>query len=188
MNRHFASDDDLLYTAACGDEAAFGTLMRRHRPWVRAVMAAFTRDGDQAEDLVQEAFCRLYRSAGSYAGRGVFVAYLKRIAVNIARDWLRAQKRAALLPLEEMPERPAEGGDFGPSAILENDLLREEMRAAVQSLPEEQRLAVIMRYYGEIPLADIAWAMRCPVGTVKSRLSHGLRRIRAYLTARWESE
>lgn len=92
MPRHVASDDELMQAAARGDEAAFSELMQRHRSWVWSLVRAFVRDDDQADDLTQETFCRVHQHARSYAVQGNFVAWLKRIAVNLAKDSLRKRK------------------------------------------------------------------------------------------------
>jgi RNA polymerase sigma-70 factor (ECF subfamily) len=71
---------------------------------------------------------------------------------------------------------------------LASSALRDDLRAAIQALPDEQRLAMVMHYFGDMSLQDIAWAMKCPVGTIKSRLFYALRRVRQTLTARWDEE
>jgi RNA polymerase sigma-70 factor, ECF subfamily len=183
-----ASDDDLMQAAHGGEEAAFSELVRRHRSWVRWLMLAFVRDEDQAEDLTQEAFCRVYQHAGEYRPQGNFPAWMKRIAINLARDYLRRQRRATLISLSGIEDSVEDIQPFDPAEALASDVLRQELRDAIQSLPDEQRLALVMHYFGDMSLQDIAWVLKCPVGTVKSRLFYALRRVRATLTARWENE
>jgi RNA polymerase sigma-70 factor (ECF subfamily) len=177
-----ASDDELVQAAAGGDDAAFSELMRRHRQWVCALMRAFVHDPEQAEDLAQEAFCRVYRYAGDYTAQGSFMPWLKRIAVNLAKDELRKQRKASMVSLTEIEETLVTDKRSDPMAALASGVMREELRAAIQSLPDEQRLALVMHYFGDMTLPDIAWAMKCPVGTIKSRLFYGLRRVRETLT------
>ena len=66
--------------------------------------------------------------------------------------------------------------------------LRDDLRNAIERLPDEQRLALIMYYFGDMSLQDIGWALQCPVGTVKSRLFYALRRVRQTLTTMWDEE
>jgi RNA polymerase sigma-70 factor (ECF subfamily) len=181
----YGSDDELMLAAAEGSEEAFAVLMERHRDWVRWLLRAFVRDADQVEDLAQETFARVYRYRQEYIPRGNFVAWLKRIAVNQAKDFLRRQKTRAESPLEDEEALLTVDRRYEPMAVLANGCLQEELREAVQCLPDEQRLPVIMHYFGDMTLPDIAWAMRCPVGTVKSRLFYGLRRVRRMLADRW---
>ncbi len=188
MCQCLASDDNLMQSAADGDEAAFGELMRRHQGWVRALMMTFVRDVEQADDLTQEAFCRVYQHLDGYDSQGHFTAWLKRIAANLAKDFLRKQKQATLVPLDEWEELPSTDRRCDPLAALASGVLRDDLRAAIEGLPDEQRLAVVMHYFGDMSLQDIAWAMKVPVGTVKSRLFYALRRVRGKLTALWGEE
>jgi RNA polymerase sigma-70 factor (ECF subfamily) len=188
MPRPIASDDDLMQAVADGDDAAFSELMQRHRSWVRSLLRAVVRDDEQAEDLTQEAFCRVHQHASDYVAQGNFVAYLKRIAVNLAKDFLHKQKQATIVSLSELEETQVEDNPFDPMAALASEVLHKDVRAAIQSLPDEQRLALVMHYFGDMSLQDIAWAMKCPLGTVKSRLFNALRRVRRTLTEKWENE
>jgi RNA polymerase sigma-70 factor, ECF subfamily len=188
MCQRLASDDNLMQAAAEGDEAAFGELMRRHQGWVRAVMMTFVHNPEQAEDLTQEAFCRVFQHREDYDAQGHFTAWLKRIAANLAKDHLRRQKQASFVPLEEWEELPATDRRCDPMASLASGVLRDDLRAAIEALPDDQRLAVVMHYFGDMGLQDIAWAMKVPVGTVKSRLFYALRRVRGTLTALWGEE
>jgi RNA polymerase sigma-70 factor, ECF subfamily len=155
---------------------------------VRSLMFAFVRHEAQAEDLTQEAFCRAFQHADTYAARGHFVAWLKRIAVNLAKDSLRRQAHAPCVPFHECEETAIADHRFDPMMALASGALRDDLRAAIQALPDEQRLPVVMHYFGDMSLQDIAWAMKCPVGTVKSRLFYALRRVRQTLTTEWEEE
>src|SRR5215210_5429724 len=163
MCHRTASDDDLMRATAAGDRAAFAELMQRHQSWVRSLMFAFVRNEAQAEDLTQEAFCRAFQHADTYAARGYFVAWLKRIAVNLAKDYLRRQGQATWLPFHECEETAVADRRFDPLMALASSALRDDLRAAIQALPDEQRLAMVMHYFGDMTLQDIAWAMKCPV-------------------------
>jgi RNA polymerase sigma-70 factor, ECF subfamily len=188
MPERAASDDELVQAAAGGDDAAFSELMQRHRPWVCALMCAFVHDPEQAEDLAQEAFCRVWRHAGDYTAQGSFIPWLKRIAANLAKDALRKQRKASMVPLDPMEATLVTDKRSDPMAALASGVMREELRGAIQLLPDEQRLALVMHYFGDMSLPDIAWAMKCPVGTIKSRLFYGLRRVRQTLAEQWEEE
>src|SRR5439155_5824701 len=116
--------------------------------------------------------------ADTYAARGHFVAWLKRIGVNLAKDYLRKQGHMAYVPFHECEETAIADHRFDPLMALASGALRDDLRAAIQALPDEQRLAMVMHYFGDMTLQDIAWAMKCPVGTIKSRLFYALRRVR----------
>lgn len=181
-------DDNLMQAVAAGNEAAFAELMRRHRQWVYHQVRAIVQDSSQAEDLTQEAFTRVYRSAGDYTAQGSFTAWLRRIALNLARNHLKQRQRSACLSLSDLEmELLGTNGSEPMQALLARGL-SEDVRTAIQALPDEQRFPLIMRYFGDMSLQEIAWAMRCPEGTVKSRLFHALRRVRETLTSEGESE
>src|SRR5438445_9798234 len=167
MRHRLASDDDLMQAAAAGDPTAFSELTERHRGWVRSLMFAFVRDAEQADDLTQDAFCRAFQHLDGYEPQGHFTAWLKRIAINRAKDFLRRQKQATVVPLHECEEPPATDRRGDPLAALATGALRDDLRSAIERLPDEQRLALIMYYFGDMSLQDIGWALQCPVGTVK---------------------
>lgn len=173
---------------AAGDQAAFAALMRRHRRWVCRLLHAITQDREQAEDLAQEVFARLHRHAGGYTPQGQFTAWLQRIAVNLARSYLQKRRQAVVVPLSELEAELAQDRRFDPMIAFLSKGLQENIRTAIAALPDEQRLAIIMRYFGGMSVQDIAWAMKCPEGTIKSRLFHGLRSVRARVTKGEQNE
>jgi RNA polymerase sigma-70 factor (ECF subfamily) len=188
VRKRIASDDELMEAAAGGDRTAFTELVSRHRDWVRSLAFAFVRDEGHAEDLAQEAFCRVYNRLQGYVPEGKFVPWLKRVAINLSRDALRKGKRRCDAPWDDLGEDRPDPGAPDPLEALASEALNADLRAALELLPDEQRLALAMHYFGNMSLRDIAWAMKCPVGTVKSRLFNGLRRVRQTLTERWETE
>jgi len=164
-------DDQLMQAVAAGNETAFAELMHRHRQRVYHQVRAIVQDSTQAEDLTQEVFARVYRNAGDYTAQGSFTPWLRRIALNMARSHLRQQRRVSHLSLSDL-ERERELPDTDASDPMQAMLtkgLNEDVRTAIQALPDEQRFALIMRYFGDMSLQEIGWAMRCPEGTVKSR-------------------
>ena len=171
------TDDDLMGAIAAGDAVALAELMRRHRGWVGNLLYAFTRHEEQAEDLTQEVFCRVMRHAGDYVGQGQFTAWLKRIAVNLGRNHL-ARRRNATVSLSECEEVLAADRRTDPMALAMDAVLHTAIRQAIQSLPDDQKRPLILRYFAGMTVPQIAAVMQVPEGTVKSRLFHGLRRIR----------
>src|SRR5205823_7600028 len=159
MRQRLTSDDDLMQAAAAGDAEAFSEIVKRHQGWVRSLMVAFVHHAEQAEDLTQDAFCRAFQHVGAYDPQGHFTAWLKRIAINRAKDFLRRQKQATFVPLHEWEDAPAIDRHGDPVAALASGVLRDDLRSAIERLPEEQRLAVVMYYFGDMSLQDIGWAL-----------------------------
>ncbi len=182
------TEDDLMQAIANGDKPAFDTLVRRHRSWVYRLLRAFTHNHDEAEDLTQEVFFRVHRHAPQYTAQGQFIAWLKRIAVNIGNDFHAQRHKAAFIPLSECQDVPADQGSTDPLNMLMAQEISAELREAILSLPDDQRITLVMRYFGAMSVQEIAWAMKCPDGTTKSRLFHGLRRIREWVSAQSTQE
>jgi RNA polymerase sigma-70 factor, ECF subfamily len=184
MRRPTGDDDSLLQRAVRGEAACFTELVRRHRPWVCRLLSAMTSDREAAEDLAQEVFTRLYSHAGSYKSRGQFVAYLKQLALNVGRSYLRRIPGVTLVAWDEISEPLSEN-------LLDTILTQQvqaEVRASVEALPPDQCMAVLLHYFGGWTVPEIAVQMQCPEGTVKSRLFHGVRKIREALTSTTQKE
>jgi len=135
------------------------TAYRSHYARLLHVAAAIVGDPDLAEDAVQEAFVRAIRRRQGYRGRGSVEAWLWRIVVNAARD---AGGRKGDLPTDEIPEPPAVSGPTDDVS---------ELRAAVSSLPERQRLVLFLRYFAELDYRTIAQVLEISPGTVGATLN-----------------
>jgi RNA polymerase sigma-70 factor (ECF subfamily) len=178
---NFHSDDELVSSITRGCEQALPALMERHWKWVYSLMKAYVRDNQVAEELAQDAFHRVYQKAEKYTVGTNFVAWLRQIATNIVKNHLRRNKTVALLPLSELAESLEGDERFDPVKALHSNLLQEEMRNAIELLPDKQRLSLVMYYFGCMDLKEIAWALKCPVGTVKSRIFYALKGVRETL-------
>ena len=172
------SDDELMRGLAQGDGDAADRLVERHGAPIFAYLRRIARSRETAEDLFQETWIRVVRYCGGYrAGRGVR-PWLYRIALNVARDHLRretAARRGGAAWRVEMPDEvAAEPAELQPGEAAER---AGALRRAVDTLPAKFREAVELRYFQDLPLEEVARVLRRPVGTVKSRLSRGLRML-----------
>ena len=172
------SDEDLALGLQRGSKDDLTTLVERHHsPLLGYLYRMSGGDRALAEDLAQETFLRVLKSIGQYRHPRPFKAWLYAIATNIARDHY---KRADVRRTTALTESDASGVD--PIGAWEDDLLAGEQSRrvieAVQRLPDHQREAIVLRYVQMLSLADIAEALDVPIGTVKSRLSLGLKRLR----------
>jgi RNA polymerase sigma-70 factor, ECF subfamily len=172
------SEEDLALAVQQGDESALTQLIERHHSPLLGFLYRMT-GGDRtlAEDLVQETFLRMMRSIHSYHYPRRFKSWLYAIATNVTRDYFkRAETRRTISVAEFDPEQFGASDEAGLSAGEEQMIAQ-----ALARLPDHQRSAVIMRYYQDLSLAEIAEALDIPVGTVKSRLSLGLARLKPWL-------
>jgi RNA polymerase sigma-70 factor (ECF subfamily) len=162
------NDEELLSAFLEGDERSFGELMDRHEQKIFAVALKITGSRPDALDATQDAFITAFRRAETFRGDSAFGTWLYRIAINAAKDVVRRRR-----PTEELSEQGAIGGpDPGEQVSLRVDL-----SAALRELPDEYRDAVVMHDLGGIPYEDIATALGVRIGTVKSRISRGRRRL-----------
>jgi RNA polymerase sigma-70 factor (ECF subfamily) len=168
------SDEALFADYRAGKAAAFETLFRRWQDPLGRHLARMLDDPAAADDLVMETFLRLHRHRTRWREGTPLRPWLFTIARNLARNRLRARRLWGWLPLASARERTL------PPPVP-TDRVRTRVAAAFAALPAAQREACSLRLLGELSLEEIARVTSVPVGTVKSRLFHGLRRLRALL-------
>jgi RNA polymerase sigma-70 factor (ECF subfamily) len=172
-------DEELVERARDGDVDAYAELVRRHQGV--AARVAYPVAGEAAEDAVQEAFVKAYHALGRFRRGAPFRPWLLRIVANEARNRRRAAGRAARLALRAAGDRPSGDAVPSPEVTVLADEDRRTLLEALEGLREEDRLVIAYRYFAELSEAEMAQAMGVPRGTVKSRLSRALERLRASL-------
>lgn len=164
-------DEDLLRSYLDGSSRAFDELVRRHEDRIFALALRMMNDRADALDATQEAFVSAFRQAPSFRGDSSFGTWLYRIAINACKDLLRKRGRWG------DPVGGA-GHDVASEENVEVAVARRlDVAAALAQLPEEFRDAVVMHDLGGIPYDEIAKTTRTNIGTVKSRISRGRRRL-----------
>ena len=175
-------DAELVVRARHGDVHAYGELVERYRDVAFRTAYLVTRSSADAEDAAQEAFVKAYYAIGRFREDAPFRPWLLRIVTNEALNRRRSARRR-----EGLAVRLAEGhpGDAAPSpeAVALEDETRAELLSAVERLPERDRLVISYRYFLDLSEAETAHALGVRPGTVKSRLSRALARLRAQLPA-----
>jgi RNA polymerase sigma-70 factor (ECF subfamily) len=175
------SDERLLAAVLAGELEALTQLVERYqRPLTGYLERLLGGDWPLAQDLTQETFLRVLRQRDC-RGQRPFKPWLYAIATNLARDHFKSATNRRVTPLDDVT---AEGLVAGAADPEEQTLARErghEIMAALATLSEEYRVTLLLRFYGDLSLREIADTLDIPVGTVKSRLSVGLRRLRAAL-------
>jgi RNA polymerase sigma-70 factor (ECF subfamily) len=162
-------DAELLAAHVAGDPRAFGVLVGRHRDRMWAVALRTMRDPEEAADAVQDACISAFRAAERFRAESAVTTWLHRIVVNACLDRIRRRQVRAAVPLpEEGPGEPAAPGD----AIGDQEL-RMDIRAAMATLPEEQRVAIVLVDVEGYSVSDAATALGVAEGTVKSRCARG---------------
>ena len=160
-------DQALARAAASGDRGALESLLDRHVDRVHALCRRVLVHPEDALDATQEALIAVARGISTFDGRSAFTTWLYRVATNAALDELRRRRRRPL-PVDELPE-PA-----SVSSGMEDQVgARLDVDAALEQLPEEFRVAVVLRDLCDLDYAEIATALDIPPGTVRSRIARG---------------
>ena len=170
-------DQLLVDRAQHGDKKAFEILVLKYQRKLMRLISRLIRDQAEAEDVVQEAFIKAYRALPQFRGDSAFYTWLYRIGINTAKNYLVTQGRRAPTSTEADVEE-AETFDDGdqlrdintPESMLATKQIAETVNLAMEVLPEELRIAITLREIEGLSYEDIAEAMHCPIGTVRSRI------------------
>jgi RNA polymerase sigma factor (sigma-70 family) len=183
-------EDFVVAAAQRGELAAFNQLVTRHEQRVYNLAYRMLNDAEAAADATQDAFFQAYRALAQYRG-GSFKSWLLRIASNICYDRLRSRNRRPSTSLDAMIEEAEKvgGSDLGlledsqsdPLDFATRRELARELAQALQSLPDEQRVVVVLSDVQGMSYDEIVYITGASLGTVKSRISRGRLKIREYL-------
>jgi RNA polymerase sigma-70 factor, ECF subfamily len=171
------SDLALVRRVQRGDKSAFDALVLKHQHKVIKLVMRYVRDPATAEDVAQEAFIKAYRALGQFRGDSAFYTWLYRIAINTAKNTLLSRDRSPVayqLDLQNPQESSAVQARLKdpdtPEGLLITEEIRATVNAAIETLPEELRTAIVLRELEGLSYEEIAATMDCPVGTVRSRI------------------
>ena len=170
------TDQALVERVQGGDKKAFDLLVLKYQQRIMKVLSRYVRDHSEVQDLAQEAFIKAYRALPNFRGDSAFYTWLYRIAINTAKNFVVAQGRRP--PSDDIEATEAEQYD-GESALKdyaspERETLRDEIKEtvfkAIDELPEDLKTAITLRELEGVSYEEIADAMDCPIGTVRSRI------------------
>ena len=187
-----AGDKALMVRIAAGDEAALRDLIEKHQGAVYGTIAKMLGDPVEAQDLAQQVFVRIYRAAGSYRATAQFKTWMFTILRNLVFNEHRRRSRAMLVSLHPSENEQVAAG--GPASVdppdlanktpgevmLQREMLR-KINEAILALPEQQRLAIVLRRYDEFSYEEIAAILRISVPATKSLLFRARETLRAAL-------
>lgn len=184
------NDLELMRRIQAGDEDAFALFVSRHQRRLYRLAFASLGNREDALDATQEAFVRIYRARHRWRPEASPLTWICRILINHCIDRARRRRvRSAVITDEGGVEHiaaPADSGDPAHARLQRAERL-ERISAAVRRLPERQRAVVILRHSADLSLQEIATALGCSVGTVKSTLHRAIARLRVMLEAANES-
>ena len=171
------TDLSLVRRVQRGDKGAFDALVLKYQHKVVKLVTRYVRSLAEAEDVAQEAFIKAYRALPQFRGDSAFYTWLYRIAINTAKNAVASRERSPVVydldrgdraEIYELQGRMKDGAT--PEALAMTEEIRSTVNAAIESLPEDLRTAIVLRELEGLSYEEIAAAMDCPVGTVRSRI------------------
>ena len=170
------TDQQLVELVQRGDNKAYDLLVLKYQQRIVSLVSRFVRNPADALDVTQDAFIKAYRALPNFRGESAFYTWLYRIAVNTAKNYLVSQARRSSeseLDISDIERFEGENA-LKDYSTPENLLLRDEIQAtvikAIDELPDDLRVAITLREVEGMSYEDIAAAMECPIGTVRSRI------------------
>lgn len=185
------AEQALIERCQAGDTAAFEELVSRYEKKVYNLTYRFTGNPEDAKDLAQEAFIKVYLAIGDFQGQSAFSTWLYRLVTNTCLDEVRRRRRQPIGYLDEAVatddgsmERQLVDPAEGPAEAAERNELRSAIQAGIDALEPEYRMAVILRDIQGHSYEEIAQILNCNLGTVKSRINRGRRAVKDKLISR----
>lgn len=187
MSGEREADQLLVERVQRGDKRAFDVLVAKYQHKVANLVSRYVRDSSEVLDVTQEAFIKAYRALPKFRGDSAFYTWLYRVAINTAKNHLAAQSRRP--PGEDIEAETAEQMDLGgalketgtPERLALQAEIATTIQQALNELPEDLRTAITLRELEGLTYEEIAQAMECPIGTVRSRIFRAREAIDARL-------
>lgn len=181
-------DADLVARVQRGDKRAFDLLVLKYQRKIMRLLSRMVREPSEVEDVAQEAFIKAYRTLPQFRGDSAFYTWLYRIAINTARNWQAANHRR---PMGSSIVETEDNETFDqidnltdistPESLMASRQVVDTVNAAIDTLPEDLRTAIVLREIEGMTYEDIAQTMNCPIGTVRSRIFRAREAIAAQL-------
>lgn len=169
-------DQALVLRVQKGDKAAFDLLVIKYQHKIVHLVNRYVKDPSEAQDVAQDAFIKAYRALAEFRGESAFYTWLYRIAINTAKNYLLSRSRrhydyeVDVQDAEQVGDAQQLKDIETPEELLMNEQVVNVIREAIESLPEEMRIAITLREFEGMSYEDIAETMGCPIGTVRSRI------------------
>jgi RNA polymerase sigma-70 factor, ECF subfamily len=183
--REMEQDIALVLQFQRGDEQTFDTIFHQHKRGVYN-LAYRTVGAEMAEDAMQEVFIQVYKSLGRFRPTGSFRAWLYRITLNVCRDSKRWHERRPAAQYDDSLDSIPDPSD--PVDSVESRWMYGQVESAIQTLPEDERVAIELHYLQGLSYRELSKALGCPSGTIKARIHHAISRLRPKLLPLIEQE
>lgn len=177
MTTEREGDQLLVERVQAGDKRAFDTLVAKYQRRLMRLVSRLVHNPAEAEDVVQETFIKAYRALRHFRGDAAFYTWLYRIGINTAKNFLATQGRRTPTFTESLSDQAdnVDDGDIPrdintPESMLATKQIAQTVNAAMDTLPTELRVAIVLREIEGLSYEDISAIMHCPIGTVRSRI------------------
>ena len=187
------NENDLIKKCKSGDRAAFSELVEKYQSKIINMAYGMLSDKEDAYDAAQEVFIKVYRSLEAFEGKSSFSTWIYRITVNVCNDMLRKRQRkipaiSIFSSSDDEDERDTQIKDDAPTPqeTVETTEMQEEVRKAIASLSDEYRTVITLFDIEGLSYDEISSIIKCPVGTVKSRLSRARAALKKNLSEKRE--
>ncbi len=184
------SDEELVERFVDGENDSFSMLVERYEARIYSIAYGIMGSRDEAEDLSQEVFIKVYENLGHFRGKSKFYTWIYRITVNVCLSAQRKKSRSKrIISMSRLSGVNANPGEveladetFSPEKVLKDRELSSKIQVAINSLPRILRITFTLREFEDLSYRELARILRCSMGTVKSRLSRARESLRQTLT------
>lgn len=169
-------DYALVQRVQAGEKAAFDILVLKYQHKLVGIISRFVKDSMEVEDVVQEAFIKAYRGLKNFRGDSAFYTWLYRIGVNTAKNYLTSKGRRVSADGVDAQEAEQYEGVYElqehdtPEGVMVSEEVKHSVYNSIEQLPEDLKEAIVLRELEGMSYEEIAEAMSCPIGTVRSRI------------------
>jgi len=179
------TETDLITRTIAGDSTAFEQLIFRYDKDVLSIAARFTRNAEDAKDIYQETFIRVFKGLGNFRNKSEFSTWLFRIATNVCLTHTQKKKKGEMVPLSDEEDASNTAyfavSDSKTDAQTQGNEITRRIDTALKNLSPRQKMVFTLRHYQDYKLKDIALLMNCTEGTVKKYLFEATNKMRTYL-------
>jgi len=172
------TESELINNVRAGSEESFDQLMTNFQSHVFNVAFSFTKNSESAMDISQDVFIKVYKNLSSFRGESQMKTWLTRIAFNESQNWLKKNKRH--INMEDITDNPSQVENNNEVLAQENKTI---LLRSLYGLNTRYRLAVVLRYFENYSIREIASALSCSEGVVKNMLFRSLQKLKIYLKA-----
>ena len=181
------ADHQAIERFLAGDASAFEELYHRYQPYVYNIVHGIVQNADDARDVSQDVFLHVYDALPSFRGGSAFSTWLYRVAVNAAISYVRRERRHPHVPLDSLREFRADI-DAEPQQQATRMETQQTVQQLLAQLPEQQRAVLVLRYFQELSLDEMAEVLNCSVAAVKVRLHRARNAFRTLFQQRMPQE